>query len=51
MGTKTILISEDLYKNLKSMKREDESFGDVVERLIPKKKGSELSGFFRCFEG
>jgi|LGVD01.1.fsa_nt_gb predicted CopG family antitoxin len=46
MGTKTISIREDLYKNLKSMKREDESFGDVVERLIPKKREANLVDFF-----
>ncbi|NAT10782.1 antitoxin [ANME-1 cluster archaeon AG-394-G06] len=46
MGTKTISIREDLYKNLKSMKREDESFGDVVERLITKKREANLVDFF-----
>ncbi len=46
MGTKTILIREDLYKNLKSMKREDESFGDVVERQITKKREANLVDFF-----
>jgi len=46
MGTKTISIREDLYKNLKSMKREDESFGDVVERLIPKNMEANLVDFF-----
>ncbi|HID19477.1 MAG TPA: hypothetical protein EYP28_00840 [Methanophagales archaeon] len=38
MGTKTISIREDVYENLKSMKREDESFGDVIEKLITKKR-------------
>ena len=46
MGTKTISIREDLYKNLKSMKREDESFCDVVERLITKKREANLVDFF-----
>ncbi len=46
MGTKTISIREDLYKNLKSMKREDESFGDVVERQITKKREANLVDFF-----
>jgi len=46
MGTKTISIREELYKNLKSMKREDESIGDVVERLITKKREANLVDFF-----
>ena len=37
MGTKTISMREEVYENLKSMKREDESFCDVVEKLITKK--------------
>jgi len=46
MGTKTISIREDVYENLKSMKREDESFGDVVEKLITKKREANLVDFF-----
>jgi predicted CopG family antitoxin len=38
MGTKIISIREEVYENLKSLKREDESISDVVERLITKKK-------------
>jgi len=46
MGTKTILIREDVYETLKSMKREDESISDAVERLITKKKEGDLADFF-----
>ena len=46
MGTKTISMREDVYENLKSMKREDESFCDVVEKLITKKREANLVDFF-----
>jgi len=46
MGTKTISIREDVYETLKSMKREDESISDAVERLITKKKETDLADFF-----
>ncbi|OKY77421.1 MAG: DNA binding protein containing RHH/copG family domain [Candidatus Methanohalarchaeum thermophilum] len=36
----TIRIKESLYKRLKEMKRSDESFGDLIERLIEKKAPS-----------
>jgi predicted CopG family antitoxin len=31
---KTLTIKEDVYKKLLSMKREDESFSDLFERLL-----------------
>ncbi len=34
MGTKTIGLREDVYDRLKARKREDESFTDLVDRLI-----------------
>lgn len=47
MGTKTVSIREDVYETLKSMKREDESISDAVERLISyKKKEANLVDFF-----
>jgi predicted CopG family antitoxin len=47
MGTKTVSIREDVYETLKSMKREDESISDAVERLISyKKREANLVDFF-----
>ena len=46
MGTKTVSIREDVYETLKSMKREDESISDAVERLINKKREANLVDFF-----
>lgn len=34
MGSKTISVQEDTYRKLKRHKREDESFTDLLERLI-----------------
>lgn len=34
MGTKTIGIRDDVYKRLRAQKREDESFTDLIDRLI-----------------
>jgi predicted CopG family antitoxin len=34
MGTKTIGLREDVYERLKARKREDESFTDLIDRLI-----------------
>jgi len=34
MGTKTIGIREETYERLKARKRDDESFTDLVERLL-----------------
>lgn len=34
MGTKTIGLREDVYERLRARKREDESFTDLVDRLI-----------------
>ena len=46
MGIKTISIREDVYETIKSMKREDESSSDAVERRITKKKEADLEDFF-----
>ena len=34
MGTKTIGLRDDVYKRLKARKREDESFTDLIDRLL-----------------
>lgn len=33
MGTKTISLADDAYRRLRRLKRDDESFSDVVQRL------------------
>jgi len=37
MGFKTITLSEDAYNRLKALKRENESFSDVILHLIEEK--------------
>ena len=48
-GTKTISLSEDAYLLLKDQKRKNESFSEVVLRLLgPKeKKLSDLAGTWK----
>lgn len=48
MATKTISLSEDAYERLKGMKREGESFSDVVRRLTA---GVELRNFHGVLSG
>ncbi len=45
MASKTISIKEDVYNLLKEARREEESFSDVIERLIKKDK-NDLSEYF-----
>jgi predicted CopG family antitoxin len=45
MGTKTIGIKEDVYRRLKAHKRADESFTDVVDRLLDETKAEWRDGF------
>jgi len=44
MGTKNISLPEDTYERLKQEKREGESFGDVVDRLMRRKPLEEFRG-------
>lgn len=34
MGTKMVRIDEDLYERIKAHKQDDESFSDVIDRLV-----------------
>ena len=45
MGTKTIGLREDAYERLKARKREDESFTDLVERLLDEATVDWRDGF------
>ena len=45
MSTKTISIRDDVHKRLVEAKRQDESFSDVIDRLL-KKESPDLSVFF-----
>ena len=38
MATKTISITEDAYEYLAAAKKENESFSDVIERLLEGKR-------------
>ena len=48
MGSKNISVREDVYRALNNEKREDESFSEVIERLLTRREGDhplyELAG-------
>ncbi|XVH31150.1 antitoxin VapB family protein [Haloferacaceae archaeon DSL9] len=45
MGTKTIGLREDVYDRLKARKRDDESFTDLVDRLLDESTPDWRDGF------
>ncbi|QSG09011.1 antitoxin VapB family protein [Halapricum desulfuricans] len=45
MGTKTIGLREDVYERLKARKREDESFTDLMDRLLDQTTTDWREGF------
>ena len=45
MGSKLISIREDIYYKLKKLKRPNESFSEVIERLILSHKKDPLRHF------
>ena len=45
MGTKTIGVREDVYERLRARKRDDESFTDLMDRLLDESKGDWREGF------
>ncbi|MBI1935857.1 antitoxin VapB family protein [Candidatus Woesearchaeota archaeon] len=44
MATKTISITEEAYERLKAKKENNESFTDVINRVIGKRSLLELAG-------
>lgn len=49
MGTKSLTITEEAYKNLKSHKRDDESFTDTINRLTGGER--DIMNGFGAFAG
>jgi predicted CopG family antitoxin len=47
MSVKTITITEDAYRRLKSRKLGDESFSDVILRLAKRRPLSDFGGILR----
>lgn len=45
MGTKTIGLRDDVYERLKARKREDESFTDLMNRLLDETTTNWREGF------
>lgn len=45
MASKMISIREDVYKNLKRLKGANESFSEVIERLLANQKKEPLKYF------
>lgn len=45
MGTKTIGLRDDVYERLKARKRDDESFTDLVDRLLEEATADWQDGF------
>jgi len=45
MGTKTIGLRDDVYDRLKARKRDDESFTDLVDRLLDESSRDWREGF------
>ncbi len=44
MASKNITITEDVYDRLRALKREDESFSDLLRRLTERTDPMEFAG-------
>lgn len=44
MASKNISIPDEVYQKLREEKREDESFGDAIDRLLGRRKLDEFWG-------
>jgi len=51
MGSRNISISDEAYSRLAALKRPNESFTDVINRLTGKKSILELAGILTVAEG
>lgn len=51
MGTKTIGLRDDVYDRLKARKRDDESFTELVDRLLEDSNPDWRDGFGTLPEG
>ncbi|MEZ3165296.1 antitoxin VapB family protein [Halorubrum sp. RMP-47] len=45
MSTKTIGVREEVYERLRARKRDDESFTDLIDRLIDESESDWREGF------
>ena len=44
MGTRTVALSDEVYEKLRSLKRTDESFSELLDRLTGRPSLMELVG-------
>lgn len=44
MGSKNISIPDDVYEKLREERRDDESFGEAIDRLLGRRPLSEFWG-------
>ena len=44
MGSKTISIPDDVYEDLQDERREGESFGDAIDRLLERRRLADFWG-------
>jgi predicted CopG family antitoxin len=51
MATKTITITEEAYKRLADLKREGESFSEVINRVVPRSTLDDLQGLLSREQG
>ena len=50
MVSKTITITEDVYQLLKLLKKQDESFSELLRRLAMQVNGQKLEAFFGLWD-
>jgi len=50
MASKTITITEDVYQLLKLLKKQDESFSELLRRVAMQVNGQKLEAFFGLWD-